>query len=90
MVGTFADCFNPQSTPAAVSTPKPAEFVPGSWTLILLPDTQYYSDRFPGVFTLQTHWIAKNKEKYNIRYVLHLGDITDRNTEPSGGMLRNR
>ena len=59
------------------TSPKPPEFVPGSWTLILLPDTQYYSEQYPGVFTLQTHWIAKNKDKYNIRYVLHLGDITN-------------
>ena len=32
------------------------------------------------MFTLQTHWIAKNKDKYDIRYVLGLGDITDDNT----------
>ena len=57
--------------------PKPPEFVPGSWTLVLLPDTQVYSERYPGLFTLQTHWIARNKDKYNIRYVLQLGDITN-------------
>ena len=56
------------------------EFTPGSWTLVLLPDTQNYSEQFPGLFTLQTHWIAKNKDKYNIRYVLGLGDITNGNT----------
>ena len=49
--------------------------------LVLLPDTQIYSDKYPGLFTLQTHWIAKNKDKYNIRYVLGLGDITDDNTD---------
>ena len=36
---------------------------------------------YPGLFTLQTHWIAKNKDKCNIRYVLHLGDITNDNTD---------
>ena len=59
---------------------KSAAFTPGSWSLVLLPDTQYYSYSYPGLFTLQTHWIAKNKDKYNIRYVLGLGDVTDRNT----------
>ncbi len=48
---------------AAKKPPKPAEFVPGSWTLVLLPDTQSYADEYPGLFTMQTHWIAKNKDK---------------------------
>jgi hypothetical protein len=60
---------------------KSADFVPGSWSLVLLPDTQHYAQRFPGLLTLQTHWIAKNKDKYNIRYVLGLGDITNNNTD---------
>jgi hypothetical protein len=60
---------------------KSTEFVPGSWTLVLLPDTQYYSLNYPGLYDLQTHWIAKNKEKYDIRYVIGLGDITDKHTE---------
>jgi hypothetical protein len=60
---------------------KSADFTPGSWSLVLLPDTQHYSQGLPGLFTLQTHWIAKNKETYDIRYVLGLGDITNRNTE---------
>ena len=55
-------------------------FTPGSWSLVLLPDTQYYADRYPDLFKLQTQWIVKNKEKYDIRYVLGLGDITDKNT----------
>ena len=61
---------------------KSTAFVPGSWSLVLLPDTQNYSRWFPGVFTLQTHWIVKNKDKCNIRYVIGLGDITDMDTEP--------
>jgi len=60
---------------------KPPEFTPGSWTLVLLPDTQVYAEKYPGLFTLQTHWIAENKEKYNIRYVLHLGDVTEHGAE---------
>lgn len=71
--------------PAKPEAKKPAmkiaettpEFVPGSWSLVLLPDTQLYAEDYPGLFTMQTHWIAKNKDKLNIRYVLHLGDITN-------------
>jgi hypothetical protein len=67
----------------AAQTPlKSSEFTPGSWSLVLLPDTQNYSERYPGLFVLQTHWIAKNKDKYNIRYVLGLGDITNHDTKP--------
>jgi hypothetical protein len=63
---------------AQAQTPlKSTAFTPGSWSLVLLPDTQNYSERYPGLFTLQTHWIAKNKDKYNIRYVLGLGDVTN-------------
>ena len=59
---------------------KSAAFTPGSWSLVLLPDTQYYSLSFPPVHA-QTHWIVENKDKYDIRYVLGLGDITDKNTD---------
>jgi hypothetical protein len=67
---------------SAEKAAKTPAFVPGSWSLVLLPDTQIYSLKNPGLFTLQTHWIVKNKDKYNIRYAIGLGDITDRNTEP--------
>lgn len=65
----------------AQSPLKSTDFTPGSWSLVLLPDTQNYCEEYPGLFTLQTRWIAKNKEKYNIRYVLGLGDITNRNDD---------
>jgi hypothetical protein len=69
------------SSDTSAQTPlKSTDFTPGSWTLVLLPDTQNYSQDYPGLYTLQTHWIAKNKEKLNIRYVLHLGDITNEST----------
>jgi hypothetical protein len=55
----------------------PLPFVDGSWTLAVLPDTQYYSAKYPALFEAQTTWIARNKEKHNIQYVLQLGDITD-------------
>lgn len=47
-----------------------------SWTLAVLPDTQYYSRSCPEVFLRQTEWIRTNREKYNIQFVAHLGDLT--------------
>lgn len=64
-------------------TPSPRvvrEFVPGSFTIAVLPDTQVYSLRFPGVFYAQTGWIAQNTDRLNIKYVLHLGDVVNNNT----------
>ena len=52
-------------------------FVPGSWTLVVLPDTQFYSESYPQLFADQTRWIAANKERYDIRYVLHVGDVVN-------------
>ncbi|MBN2217199.1 MAG: metallophosphoesterase, partial [Pirellulales bacterium] len=52
----------------------------GSWTLVILPDTQNYSTFYPGLFELQTRWIVENKDKHNIVYVLQNGDVTNRNS----------
>lgn len=60
--------------------PELLPFVPGSFTLIALPDTQMYAERYPQHFHNQTQWIVDHREKFNIQYVLHLGDITNRNT----------
>jgi hypothetical protein len=56
-------------------------FVPGSWTLAVLPDTQVYSQNYPELFKDQTRWIVANQERFNIKYVLHLGDIVNVNTD---------
>lgn len=54
-------------------------FVPGSWTLAVMPDTQVYATSYPELFKDQTRWIAENRVRYNIQYVLHLGDVTNNN-----------
>jgi len=60
--------------------PAPAEFVPGSATIVALPDTQIYSERYPKHFVAQTEWIKANREKHQIVAVFHEGDITNHNT----------
>ncbi len=57
-----------------------AKVTPGSWSLAVLPDTQVYAESFPGIFDAQTAWIKHNAKELDIKYVLHLGDITNRNT----------
>ncbi len=54
---------------------------PRPFTIIALPDTQCYSDRYPHIFESQTQWIARNVAALDIAMVIHEGDITDNNTD---------
>lgn len=54
--------------------------VPGGFTLAVLPDTQIYTWKYPATYPAQTKWLAENAQRYNLAYVLHVGDITQHNT----------
>ena len=56
------------------------------FSIIILPDTQYYSSRYPDIFYQQMEWIVENKGLLNIQYVVHVGDITDNNKEYAIGL----
>ncbi len=47
------------------------------FTIVVLPDTQYYSELFPDIFYSQTQWIVENKDAQKIVYTAHLGDIVE-------------
>lgn len=51
---------------------------PGDFTLIGLPDTQFYTEQTNGgnnsTFKAQTNWIVANKDALNIKHVSQLGD----------------
>ncbi|MYL19657.1 hypothetical protein GLW04_07125 [Halobacillus litoralis] len=51
----------------------------GRFKLVLLPDTQLYSDEFPDRFHAQTQWLADNFQREDIRFAAHLGDVVDKN-----------
>ncbi len=54
------------------------------FTVVFLPDTQYYSELYPGTFDAQAQWIVNNKNNLNIVFVSHLGDVvehSDQNVE---------
>lgn len=59
--------------------PKPQK---DSFTIAVLPDTQNYSEKFPEQYLAQTKWLVEQKKDRNIAAVLHLGDITNRNSPP--------
>lgn len=66
------------------NSPLPADdlsdgsFVP--WSLVVLPDTQNYAAKYPDLFLQQTRWIAENASALNIRFVVHVGDVTSTNS----------
>lgn len=48
-----------------------------NFTIVVLPDTQFYSDFYPAIFTVQTQWIKDNKDVLNLVFVSHEGDIVN-------------
>ncbi|MFC0273316.1 metallophosphoesterase [Metabacillus herbersteinensis] len=48
-----------------------------NYTIAWMSDTQYYSESYPEIFKKQTDWLAENKQKLNIQYVFHTGDLVD-------------
>lgn len=63
------------SPPATTTAPAAG----GEFSLVVLPDTQIYAMKHPDIFHAQTKWIADNAAALNIKYVLHVGDITNDN-----------
>jgi len=72
-----ADVFDPQGEDLDVRffARDPSRSPSEPFTIIFLPDTQYYSQTFPEIFMAQTQWIVENRAALNIVFVSHLGDI---------------
>ena len=49
------------------------------FSIVVLPDTQHYSDAYPEFYFDQTQWIVDNEHTENIVFVSHLGDIVQNN-----------
>ena len=58
---------------APAHSPTPAD----EFTIVALPDTQFYSSTYPQIFAAQTQWIANHVQDQNIQLVAGLGDIVD-------------
>ncbi len=87
-----SSAFAQTATTTATTQPKPdpyadAVFVDGppplpangSFTIAVMPDTQYYTRKNTATFMKQTEWIVANRDARRIAAVLHLGDITYNN-----------
>jgi len=51
----------------------------GDFMLVAVPDTQIIAKKNNNSLNVMMKWIADNAEKYNISFVMGLGDITDNN-----------
>lgn len=52
-----------------------------SFTIVLLPDTQNYSEKYADTYVAQTLWIRHQAKTDNIKFVIHLGDIVQSSTK---------
>src|SRR5829696_7454909 len=59
---------------AAAQQAKPAE-ANEVFTVVLLPDTQFYSEKYPETYVAQTMWIRERAKADNFKFVVCLGDI---------------
>jgi 3',5'-cyclic AMP phosphodiesterase CpdA len=65
--------------PPSVTSPDaepPYGFSDGSWSLVVLPDSQYAVLEAPEVLEAQLDWIADSHHRLGIRFVVHEGDVT--------------
>ncbi|ABV63795.1 metallophosphoesterase [Bacillus pumilus] len=47
------------------------------YKMVWMSDTQYYAKSYPHIFKQMVEWIRDQREKLNIQYVFHTGDIVD-------------
>ncbi|WP_156327020.1 metallophosphoesterase [Paenibacillus pinihumi] len=82
---------NPPSASAASDMQKDAqsgklqniksELPPYDYGMVWMSDTQYYSERYPDIYSRMVNWIADNQNELKLRYVIHTGDVVNRDKE---------
>lgn len=48
-----------------------------NFTLLWTSDPQWYSFAYPEILEHQNQWVVDNKERLDIRYVIHTGDFVE-------------
>jgi hypothetical protein len=48
-------------------------------TVVVLPDTQFYSSSHPSSLNCQTQWVADHRDADRVAFLTHVGDVVDRN-----------
>lgn len=80
----FQETISKQNTTQVTDLPKKEQIgLPNStnsndvFNLVVLPDTQFYSERHPDTFISITKWIAGEWQAERFDFVVHLGDIVN-------------
>lgn len=63
---------------AAASKSGPVSDDPYDFSFLWMSDTQYYSQDYPYIYQKNVEWIADNKDRIKLKYVIHTGDIVDK------------
>ncbi|HEY2494523.1 MAG TPA: S-layer homology domain-containing protein [Paenibacillus sp.] len=63
---------------ATANKPTPETQDPYDFSFVWMSDTQYYSQSYPKIYQNIVNWIVDQKEKMNIKYVIHTGDVVDK------------
>ena len=72
--------------PLVVSAAEPNE----DFTVVLMPDTQFYSEKFPDTYVQQTLWIRSRVKEDNLKFSIGLGDIVQNAKEEQEWINANR
>lgn len=69
--------------PFAAGRPAPIEVDQSrdEFCIVVVPDTQRYTAFFPDIFRAQFTWIRSAVGPLNMKYVIHVGDIVEEETE---------
>ena len=78
----FAAMLAPLVAPAA----EPNEV----FTVVLMPDTQFYSEKYPDTYVQQTLWIRSRVKEDNLKFSIGLGDIVQNAKEEQEWINANR
>ena len=73
-----------------MSRSEPTARVPGTVTLAIFPDTQYYTVSRSSHLARQADWVVDHRAERDIRAVIHLGDITEHNSPKQWEFARAR
>lgn len=83
----------PNGAPRTLSPTSAAEReppLPGTTTLVMLPDIQYYTKCALPHLAAQTEWLAAQALPRNIRAAMFMGDLTEHNTPGEWRFVRDQ
>jgi hypothetical protein len=85
---SWATCLT-HSLPTSKSEASSADVSNSSFSIMQITDTQYLSWQNPNLYYDLTKWIVNNSASYNLKIVVHTGDLVDTPTHASEWEVAN-